>query len=942
MRRALLVMVTSMLTACQCGPGVTCSTDSDCPEWGRCSQEGSCVLRPVMTTDAGVDAGAGSDAGADAGMDAGIDAGVPVADVAPPSLDIPQAGCGTSTTGMVTVANNGTGSLSVSASTGTSQVFSVAPLSGNVPPGQSLTLTVSALVPATTMAGTDFTGLLTVTTNDSVGRREVSLTARASGVTLTLTPSVASFGVVGVGTSAAPLPLTLTNAGNVPAGLSFTAPADTQFALQWTGMPAAVTLAPGASVMGLQAGFTASRPAPSSSSAVVRVTQPVCGASVMGIPMTGQGTNGGVGLSTTDVFFGVNGRVNCGSRAPNKTFTLTNTGNQSFAWTGTLGKGSSSPFTVAPSSGTVPANNGSVVLTVSTTAIPAQALTSDDAFGDIFTIVTDVANDVSHPIQLHQTANGAILSFAPATVDFGQVPLNNSASAPFAVVNAGNTSPQVTLTSANPKFTVPSAPVVAPGGSSASLTGGYAPGSSVTRESSTVQLSLDAGEPLCAPVPASLAMTGQGTSGSVSYSPVALDFGSVNCGATPLANTVTFRNNGNAPYTVTPVLGRDAGSPYVVTMTPPSGLVAIDGGTVVITVAPNAIPQSSVVTPNFYGDTLTVTTDVSSDSPHNIPLRLTARGSIFAISTTAINFGSVTVGATAPGQFTVSNSGNAAGALVFTAANAAFVVPNNALVAMGSSSIESATFSPTIAQSYSDTATITKTSSTVLCQPLPATSFALSGVGTTGNVVAVSSSSLNFGLVACGSTAPAQTVTVANNSASQLGFVTSLARGGGSPYLVTGPSTLAAGATGTFTITPKVVPATSSTLADSFADTLSITGSGGPVNEAHTVALHQTAQGAVLTLSPPSLSFTNGQTKNFTVTNSGNLPAAYNLALEGTNNRFTVSPTSSTAGSGGSVTETVTYTKPLFPLGGQTDSVTLSSSVGRCAPLPAPVTLSGD
>ena len=42
-----------------------------------------------------------------------------------------------------------------------------------------------------------------------------------------------------------------------------------------------------------------------------------------------------------------------------------------------------------------------------------MALTSDDAFGDILTIVSDVANDTSHPVTLHQTANGAILSFAP-------------------------------------------------------------------------------------------------------------------------------------------------------------------------------------------------------------------------------------------------------------------------------------------------------------------------------------------------------------------------------------------------------------------------------------------------------------------------------------------------------------------------------------------------
>ncbi|MDP3151074.1 MAG: choice-of-anchor D domain-containing protein [Archangium sp.] len=943
MKRVVLLVSMMVAVGCECGPAVACSEDTDCPSWGRCVKEagasrGSCVLATVA-------ADAGVDAGTDAGTDAGVDAGAAFASISPLSLELAQAGCGVATTDVVTVSNTGTAALSVSASTGTSPLFSVSPSSGAVAPGQSLTFTVSATVPATTMAGTEFQGRLTFTTNDAMGAHELALTARASGVTLTLTPSVASFGVLPVNTTASRLPLTLTNAGNVTATLTVVDPADAQFSVQWPGRPATVTLAPGASLTGLEAGFSPTKTTPSSSSAELRVTQPLCGASVANIPMTGQGTNGGVGLSTTDVFFGANGRVNCGAVAASQTFTLSNTGNQAFAWAGTLSKGTNSPFSFSPTSGTVPASNGSVVITVSTTAIPAQALTSLDAFGDILTIVTDVANDVSHPINLHQTANGAILSFAPGTVEFGQVPVNNTATAPFAVINEGNTSPAITLTTDNAAFTLnPAGALVAPGSSSTALTGTFAPGTSVAAESALVALSLDAGEPLCAPLPAPLTMTGQGTMGSVSYSPVALDFGAVNCGATPVAKTVTFRNNGNQAYTVTPSLGRDAGSPYVVTMTPASGVVVTDGGTLVITVAPNPIPQTSAVTPNLYGDTLTVTTDVQSDSPRNIPLRLTARGSVFAISSSSINFGSVTVGATANGQFTVSNSGNAPGALVFSPiAPQVFGLPANALVNAGSSSIESATFSPAMQTTYSDMATVAKTAATVLCQPLPFTSLALAGIGTGGNVVAVSATSLNFGLVPCGTTAAARTVTVTNNSSNQLALAYALAGGAASAYLVSGPASIAAQTMGTVTITPKQVPATSSTVADAFADTLTITASGGPVNETHTVALHETAQGAVLTLNPGSLSFSGNGSKNFTVNNAGNLAAAYTLTLGGTDpERFSVSPTSATATGGSSVAEAVTYTRPVVWLGATyTAGVTLSSSAGLCAPLPGTLPLSG-
>ena len=116
------------------------------------------------------------------------------------------------------------------------------------------------------------------------------------------------------------------------------------------------------------------------------------------------------------------------------------------------------------------------------------------------------------------------------------------------------------------------------------------------------------------------------------------------------------------------------------------------------------------MTPNLYGDTLTVVTDVASDSPHDIPLRLTARGSIFAISTSSVNFGSVPVGVTATGQFTVSNTGNAAGALVFTPiAPSIFGMPGNALVDAASASILTATFSPASQMTHSTVALVFET-----------------------------------------------------------------------------------------------------------------------------------------------------------------------------------------------------------------------------------------
>ena len=212
-------------------------------------------------------------------------------------------------------------------------------------------------------------------------------------------------------------------------------------------------------------------------------------------------------------------------------------------------------------------------------------------------------------------------------------------------------------------------------------------------------------------------------------------------------------------------------------------------------------------------------------------------------------------------------------------------------------------------------------------------------------MVALSGSSLTFGtagLVPCGTTAGAQTVSVTNNSSQTLTLALTLAGGAASPYTVSGPATVAASATAMVTVTPKAIPATASTTTDGFADTLSIGATGGVVSESHTVALHQTAQGAILTFNPTALSFSASGSKAFTVNNSGNLSAPYTLAVGGTNaSLYTVGPSAGTASGGCSVSSSATYARPL--LGGNTSAAVASStSVGRCAPLPAPLALTGN
>ncbi len=906
----------------------------------------ACSEPPAIVID---DAGSQEDGGSNAG-DAG--SGSPFAVIASGALDFGPGDCGglAAASKTLTLSNQGSGALTWTAAV-SGEAFTLDAASGTVAAGAQATLTITPpAISGSAAAGSLHTGTLTVSTNDEAHASvSVPLKVTASGGTLTLSPSTATFGIIPVGTAAPTVDLTLTNTGNAAVSVVVAAPADAQFGVSWTGAPSATSVAPGASLSGLKASFTPTGIAPGDTSAAVQVTGALCGGAAPSLRLTGRGASGVVALPT-DVSFGAGGLVPCGTQANALSFTITNSGNAPFSWTGQLARGLASPFTVTPQSGTVPANGGQATLTLTTTAIPATAPTSLDFFGDVFTVSTDVPGDSPHAVTLHQTAQGAVLSFSPGTVDFGGVPVNTTASAPFSLVNTGTGDAHVAFSLTNAKFSAtPAGPTLVAAGQSLSATATFAPGLSVTQASDTATPTVSSGDVLCAPLPSALTLSGIGTNGSVSYSPVALDFGKVNCGSTAAPKNVVFTNSGNQDYTVSASLGLDGGSPFTFAMNPASGLVAAQGGTLTVTVTPKAIPQTTPTTDNLFGDTLSVSSTVAGDSPHLIPLRQTAQGSIFSVSTGSIAFGTVVVGQTGGFQYSVTNSGNAAGTLKFQPTNAVFTMPSALVVAGGTSSSPTAQFAPTAAQPYSDTATVSAPS-TVLCQPLPLTSMSLSGTGTTASLVAVSASSLTFGangLVDCGTTAAAKTVAVTSSAASSMSLAYTLAGGAASPYTVSGPATVAAGATVTVTVTPKAIPSTSSVAPDAFADTLTIAATNATVNETHTVALHETAQGAILSFNPTSLAFTahpaQSQSKSFVVSNAGNLSAAYTLTVGGTNaNNFSVTPTSGTASAGGGATETATFSPPLAQgLGSRSASVALSTSAVRCAPLPSALGLSG-
>jgi hypothetical protein len=212
-------------------------------------------------------------------------------------------------------------------------------------------------------------------------------------------------------------------------------------------------------------------------------------------------------------------------------------------------------------------------------------------------------------------------------------------------------------------------------------------------------------------------------------------------------------------------------------------------------------------------------------------------------------------------------------------------------------------------------------------------------------VVFQSETTLTFGvggLVPCGTQAVARTFTLRNDASRALSLAYALT-GSPSAYDVSGPALVAVGATALVTVTPRLLPSPADTSPDFFAETLTVTAAGGPVNEAHPVALHLTAQGAKLAFSPTTLActavFPATDTLDFFVENSGNAAATYALARAGSP-RFALTSTATVVAGNNRATGSITFT-PAALEGPQSGTLALSSSSTLCAPLPADLVLTG-
>jgi hypothetical protein len=348
-------------------------------------------------------------------------------------------------------------------------------------------------------------------------------------------------------------------------------------------------------------------------------------------------------------------------------------------------------------------------------------------------------------------------------------------------------------------------------------------------------------------------------------------------------------------------------------------------------IVPNTVPIPSVVTPNGLGDTLTITTNVPLDTPHTVALLETAQGAIFAFAQNQItNTGSVNQ--VFNNALSLINSGNAAGNYSISVSPSGTFSSN---LTTGSAPVgtTAGTLTATLPSTFNTTVAGTLTLAApgaVLCANLPGQMNLQAQTGA-GTSITVNPGALTFGQVDCGTAAAFQTSQIASIVSTNV--TPNLALGSSSPFALADSAgatltlgtaiPLTANVPYTMRIVPKMIPIPSSTASNALGDSLTLSSSVDPQK---TIALNQTARGAIFAFNPTAIVGANG-VYNFSLVNSGNASAPYTLSSSAGSTTLT----SGTAAPG-------TLAGSLTKSGPGTISIASPGGV-RCADLPPSLTV---
>jgi hypothetical protein len=635
------------------------------------------------------------------------------------------------------------------------------------------------------------------------------------------------------------------------------------------------------------------------------------------------------------------GAGNCGDSAGvTHSFSIQNTGcsnlTVSASVSGTVFSASPTMLTVAPG----------MTGTITVKAVVPASSTAGTALSGSMALTTNDPAHATATIPLSVTPTGATLAWAsssPTTANFGVQPINQAA-APIGLTlqNSGNAAATVAFgTPSNAQFSLsPTSGSIAAGGTTA-LSAGFTPN---TTTATTATSAFTVTGAVCGMSVSSVSFSGQGGTGSVTGWPTGTeDFGGGACGGgAPASQSFTLNNAGSVAAHITAITFAGYAG-YGTSATVGATIPAM--GSLPVTITAPAIPFPSAVPGNFAGS-VTFTTDVAGDTPHQINLTEHAVGAVLAWDTSATpnfgSFGNVPAGTNANQNFAVTNTGNATSTVTLATNTPFSVLPAVAInITGGSSQNETATFSP---QTFGPFGSQLVMSGTALCEPVPQP-LSLQGTGVAGGI-AISTQSLSFS-VACGKTAPSQQFTITNpaNATASMTWNASLGLGANSPYTFSpNTGTLSPGQSSTVTVSPNAMPQyPANTKPSAFADSITIT-TDIPNDTAHTVSLSETPLGDILSVTPTSMNFgqvsinTSSSPQTFVVANAGNGLApgdTGNVSIASSNaTAFSLSTSSVTAPAGGqSGNVSVTFNAPGSP-GSYSSNIDINTTDVLCAPLP--------
>jgi hypothetical protein len=843
----------------------------------------------------------------------------PGATLTPTSLPFgSQAVNTTSAPQTVTLRNSGTGPLTIS-TIGLVGTNAAHYAQTNDCPISPATLAVNATCTATVTFKPTATGTrnatLRFTDNAGSGTQNVSLTG--SGVTsaLTFTPTSLTFAGQAVGTTSASQTSTVRNVSAAAVTISAIALTGTN-----AGDYGQTNTCPGSLAANATCTVTVTftPTASGTRTASLQVTDSGTG-SPHTLALTGTGTTaGGITLAPTSLGFGSQ-RV--GTTAAAQTISVTSSGSaplsiSAIAVTGT-NAGDFAQTNNCPIAPATLAVNSSC--TVSVTFTPSATGSRSASMS-----ITDNAAGSPQTAAVTGTGTAPAVTLTPASLTFaGQTvgttspsqgaTLRNSGTAPLAIsaiVVAGTNAADFAQLN-----DCPLSPTTLAVNATCTINVTFAPGGSGPR-SAAVTISDDASGS-----PQSLGLSGTGLAAApgVGLAPTSLDFAARAVGSTSAAQSTTLTNTGNAALTISSIgiTGTNAADFAQTSTCPtsPSTLAAGASCSISVTFTPSAGGARTAAVS---------VTDDASGSPQTVALTGTGQAPAVTLTPTSLPFGPQLLGTTSAAQSsTLRNSGAAPltiTSIAVTGTNAGDFAQTNdcplapLTLAANATCTISATFSPSDASPRSASVSIADNAAG------SPHSVSLSGTGTQPAPAVTLTPSLSFGSQRVGTTSAAQQATLTNSGTAPLAISSIGVTGtNAAEYAQTNtcpasPSTLAAGASCTISVTFSPSATGSRTASVSVADNAA----GSP----HTVTLSGTGTQPAVTLTPASLTF-GGQTlgttsaaQTVTVTNSGTAPLAISSILLGGTNAGDFAQTNtcptvpSLLAANASCTVSVTFTPP--------------------------------